>query len=63
MFRLIDMEHNPDITMQIQFMHDEQLCTIINIDFKHKQIFVENKTDRVFELLCMQKRKYQYLFK
>ncbi|MCU6762603.1 Uncharacterised protein [uncultured Roseburia sp.] len=40
-------EHNPDITMQIQFMHDEQLCTIINIDFKHKQIYIENQTDRV----------------
>ena len=37
----------PYITMRMNFMCMEELCTVIDIDFMHKRIYIENKTDDI----------------
>ncbi|MCD8082689.1 MAG: hypothetical protein LUE86_03940 [Clostridiales bacterium] len=36
---------NPFLVMRMIFMHRDRVCTIIDIDFKNRQIFVRNQTD------------------
>ena len=37
----------PYITMRMNFMCLEELCTVIDVDFMHKKIYIENKTDDI----------------
>ncbi|MCD8369002.1 MAG: hypothetical protein LUC94_01485 [Clostridiales bacterium] len=36
---------NPFLVMRMIFMHRDRVCTIIDIDFKNRQIFIQNQTD------------------
>lgn len=38
---------NPDFTMRMNFMNGSQLCTVIDIDFKHEVVRMKNYTDRI----------------
>ena len=38
---------NPDFTMRMNFMNGQQLCTVIDIDFKHEVVRMKNYTDRI----------------
>ena len=38
---------NPDFTMRMNFMNGPQLCTVIDIDFKHEVVRMKNYTDRI----------------
>lgn len=38
---------NPDVTMRMNFMYKDVLCTRIDVDFMHKKIYIENKTDDI----------------
>ena len=33
--------------MRMNFMCLEELCTVIDVDFMHKKIYIENKTDDI----------------
>ena len=33
------------ITMRMQFMHENELCTTIDVDFMNKKIYIKNHTD------------------
>lgn len=41
------METNPDIVMRMKYMHRDMLCSVIDIDFRHKKVYVTNKTDKI----------------
>ncbi len=36
---------NPFLVMRMIFMHRDRVCTIIDVDFKNRQIFIQNQTD------------------
>ena len=38
---------DPDFTMRMNFMNGQQLCTAIDIDFKHEVVRMKNYTDRI----------------
>ena len=38
---------NPDFTMRMNFMNGQQLCTVIDVDFKHEVVRMKNYTDRI----------------
>ena len=38
---------DPDFTMRMNFMNGKQLCTVIDIDFKHEVVRMKNYTDRI----------------
>lgn len=38
---------DPDIKMRMNFMNHEELCTTIDIDFKHEKIKIQNYTDQI----------------
>lgn len=35
---------DPYITMRMHFLHEDQVCTVIDVDFMHKKIYIRNKT-------------------
>lgn len=37
-------EKNPFLTMRMIFMDGDKECTVIDVDFKHKKIYIRNKT-------------------
>ncbi len=39
--------NNPDIQMRMNFMNHDNLCTTIDIDFKHEQIQIQNYTNQI----------------
>lgn len=41
------MDTDMDVVMRMKYMHRDTLCSIIDIDFKHKKIYVTNKTDKI----------------
>lgn len=41
------IERNPDVTMRIHYMHNDMLCTMIDVDFRHKKIYITNKTNQI----------------
>ena len=48
--KMLNSEHfspNPDFTMRMNFMNGSQLCTVIDIDFKHEVVRMKNYTDRI----------------
>ncbi|MHB8131627.1 MAG: helix-turn-helix domain-containing protein [Mobilitalea sp.] len=40
-------EANRFVTMRMRFMHQNTLCTIIDIDFMHRQIYITNFTNDI----------------
>lgn len=38
---------DPDVTMRLNYMNGAQLCTMIDVDFKHEQIQIKNFTDKI----------------
>lgn len=38
---------NPDIKMRMYYMNHNDLCTLIDIDFKHEKIYIQNYTDQI----------------
>jgi predicted DNA-binding protein YlxM (UPF0122 family) len=38
---------NRFITMRMQYMHEKELCTTIDIDFMHRKIYIRNHTDDI----------------
>lgn len=41
------MDTDPDVVMRMKYMHRDTLCSMIDIDFKHKKIYVTNQTDKI----------------
>lgn len=41
------IEKDPDVALRIHYMHEDKLCSIIDVDFKHKKVYVTNKTNRI----------------
>lgn len=41
------LDTDPDVVMRMKYMHRDTLCSVIDIDFKHKKIYVTNKTDKI----------------
>lgn len=41
------VRENPYITMRMNYMYKEELCTTIDVDFMHKKVYVENQTDNI----------------
>lgn len=39
--------NDPDVKMRMNFMNHNELCTIIDIDFMHEKIKIQNYTDRI----------------
>ena len=37
----------PDVAMRIYFMNREELCTAIDIDFRHERVKIRNYTDQI----------------
>ena len=37
-------ETNPDVVMRMNYMHKDVVCTVIDVDFIHKKVYVCNKT-------------------
>lgn len=35
------------VRMRMDFMYDDQVCSIIDVDFKNQKVYVENKTDKI----------------
>ena len=40
-------ELDPFITMRMNYMLDQKICTIIDVDFRHEQIYITNKTNNL----------------
>ena len=38
---------DPDIKMRMYFMNHDELCTTIDIDFKHEKILIQNYTEQI----------------
>lgn len=38
---------DPDVKMRMNFMNHNNLCTIIDIDFRHERIHIQNYTDKI----------------
>ena len=38
---------DPDVKMRMNFMNHNELCTIIDIDFRHEKIAIQNYTDKI----------------
>lgn len=38
---------DPDVKMRMNFMNRDELCTSIDIDFKHEKISIRNYTDKI----------------
>lgn len=38
---------DPDVKMRMYFMNHDDLCTTIDIDFKHEKITIQNYTDQI----------------
>lgn len=38
---------DPDVKMRMYFMNHDELCTTIDIDFKHEKIRIQNYTDQI----------------
>lgn len=38
-----------NITMRMNYMHDEKLCTILDIDFRQRKVYITNKTDNLLQ--------------
>lgn len=38
---------NHFVKMRMEYMHENQLCTVIDVDFQHKKVYIDNKTDRI----------------
>lgn len=38
---------DPDIKMRMDYMNHDNLCTTIDIDFKHEKIYIQNYTDQI----------------
>lgn len=41
------IRENPYITMRMNYKYKDELCTKIDIDFFHKKVYVENRTDNI----------------
>lgn len=41
------LETDPDVVMRLNYMHGDLLCTVIDVDFKHEKIYVDNRTDKI----------------
>lgn len=41
------MAAKPHITMRMNFKYKDALCTVIDIDFLNREIYIENKTDNI----------------
>lgn len=41
------MQERPYITMRMNYKYKDELCTVIDVDFLHKKVYVENKTDNI----------------
>lgn len=35
------------ITLHIDYMYEDEVCSVINVDFKNQKVYVENKTDKI----------------
>lgn len=40
-------EEDNFVRMRMDFMYDDQVCSVIDVDFKNQKVYVENKTDKV----------------
>lgn len=41
------LDTDPDVVMRLKYMHRDTLCSVIDVDFKHKKVYVDNHTDKV----------------
>lgn len=40
-------EEDNFVRVRLDYMYDDELCTVIDVDFKHEKVYVENQTDKV----------------
>ena len=40
-------ETNPDVVMRMKYMHEDEICTVIDVDFLHEKVYVFNTTKDV----------------
>ena len=40
-------EEDNFVKVRLDYMYDDELCTVIDVDFKHEKVYVENQTDKV----------------
>lgn len=40
-------ETNPDVVMRLNYMQEDEVCTVIDVDFLHKKVYIFNKTQDV----------------
>lgn len=40
-------EEDNFIKMRMDFMYDDELCSVIDVDFRNQKVYVENKTDEI----------------
>lgn len=45
--RAYHFSDDPDIRMRMDYMNHDDLCTTIDIDFKHEKIYIQNYTDQI----------------
>lgn len=45
--RAYHFSDDPDIRMRMAYMNHDDLCTTIDIDFKHEKIYIQNYTDQI----------------
>ena len=45
--RAYNFSDDPDVKMRMNFMNHDDLCTTIDIDFRHEKIKIKNYTDQI----------------
>ena len=45
--RAYHFSDDPDIKMRMDYMNHDNLCTTIDIDFKHEKIYIQNYTEQI----------------
>lgn len=41
------LDENNSIKLRMDFMYNDEICSIIDVDFKNQKVYVENITDKV----------------
>ncbi|MDO5573393.1 MAG: transcriptional regulator, partial [bacterium] len=40
----LQFETNPDVVLRMKFMNQDELCTVIDVDFLHEKVYISNRT-------------------
>ena len=45
--RVRNFSGDPDVMMRLNYMNRNELCTTIDVDFKHEKVYIKNYTDKI----------------